>query len=1788
VPITVHSSTPAYAVSATNPVTTASFTPPAGALLLSLSSFSTPNARTETTTTVTGSTSAWTQVQDYATGTGAGNGAVAINWATVTASQATTVRSSWSASNPMAVHVPVFEAAEVLSSGTVAATGAQTITIPATKAGTRALIVYAGYSTTSKPTAGTGLTELAWNATGLGAGVWITNDLVAGNNSFTLTVPATGMAVAWVEIGQTGVTLTNNAEGGTAGAAVATGGTGSGTAWNAVTPGVGTITYDTTYPARGTKGLKFTTGATAATPYVEWTTTATGTAVTTQHTRAYARIGALPGTIHTLKRIYSGTTAVGRVQITTAGTVRYVSDATGSAVTLGTTTWTVPTAALFRLETRVVHSATGSVEFRLFTGANVHGTTPDQTQTYTGNTGTNADRVMFGISSGNSVANYNLWLDELGWSSATWLGPAPAIAAVTYEATVLADTPVAFIVGQANGTMTDQVGGRTVTIGGNTAAAVTPHGQPARRWFNGSYAQLADDNAFSVPTTGILTIEAWLRPDVYNFPGAEPSGDGPYCHWIGKGVYGPNAVEWAGRMYSRDNSARPNRISGYAFPEAGGLGAGSYFEDVVVAGDWIHWVLIIDTVNLGGDGWGTVTIYRDGVQRDQDTLGAPYNVVPANTTAPLRIAAAMGTYFTGAVDRVAVYNYRLPQARIAAHTAAMANPLSNAKLREAIFRFVSTVENGNQQWWTHFGYIEFGAGIDDFRGYTGGIVGWTTATFDMNVLIKHYTVIAPGNVLSKWIDELNAIDLLPTVEERRDASASTLGAPFMADFQAAADDPLFIQAQLNERDRLYWNTAYAAAVADGLSPLGLLHYYDTSVNHGQGESVVGGQSFQGCVATAKANATPPSQGGNELTYLAALNNARQTVLETWGDYQLDGRVPALRTLVTSGNLQLNTPFSWNMYGTPHTISAWPDPHVAETSVAAPAATFGSITENFTSNLGAFNQNSASVAAVSGRARIPVDATYPTLGLPKSYTLKGSQFRARVYVSAAGGGTTVSNSMGLDSTATADGSTRLNISYNAVANTLRFSNEVAWTDDAASSITYSATTHAWWGYRESGGQLYFETSADGVTWTIRKQVATPTWIGDAGDQRAYFTGYRDAGTADFFEVDDVNIVPGAGTAFTAAPVDTAATTDTASAVITTGAVTWDPVAPLDRNQAWDHSTPTELTTTGGSGGPLTDQTFQTYLDAQGITSGYHLYAAGLDWSKPVGILIYTDGSAEYGLANPTDPYLLAGNRGMVAVAKRHNMILLTPMAPGAGCPDGDGVCWYETSSGYTPAMKAQWSRNLITYIYGRYNIDLRRVCFGGYSSGAQWATEFFGPAHASQIMNDGVAVAISYGGEPQVTATHTAAHKAAVPYVWDTGDRDAAWTGGGVFGVPAGKAWYDANGFTTQLHLLAGEDHFRDGQFGAVIDREITEHVPALGVTPSSIAPPVLQATYGPAGVITSTTSTTSVTVAAGDLLVITAGTQAESSTVSTPSGGGLTYTLRSSITGVTGYSNAYLWTAAATTAQTFTLTMTRGGTTTSHGYRIYRFSGHGGLGAAAQTNIASGAPSLNITTQAANSAIVMLNADWNAPGGTPTYRQITGTTFGEYLDVSNANVDLYGGVYPDTGAAGVKTIGMTAPTGQKYSIVALEIKAPPGLTYTAAPVDTAAATDVVTVNLVTPNTAAPVDTAAAVDTATTVRTVARTHTDTAGATDVGNAYFVKTAAVSDAAAATDSLTHRRSLQTVDTVAATDYAFVSAVDHLPGHVLLTSDGLHTADLAYTDDGVAVLDPDPGGTATLSTE
>ncbi len=207
--------------------------------------------------------------------------------------------------------------------------------------------------------------------------------------------------------------------------------------------------------------------------------------------------------------------------------------------------------------------------------------------------------------------------------------------------------------------------------------------------------------------------------------------------------------------------------------------------------------------------------------------------------------------------------------------------------------------------------------------------------------------------------------------------------------------------------------------------------------------------------------------------------------------------------------------------------------------------------------------------------------------------------------------------------------------------------------------------------------------------------------------------------------------------------------------------------------------------------------------------------------------------------------------------------------------------------------------------------------------------------------------------------------------------------------------------------------------------------------------PTFVAEYESTGFPTGVTpQTVSVTAAVDDFLVCYGLTQDVGRTLGTPTGGaGLVWTLATSLAGITNFGNAYIWTATAVTAETFTFSLagTDGGGQ-NYCFDVLRFSGSGGKGAVAATHATATAPSLNITTITTNSAVVVANVDWQALDGTSrTWRTGAGALTETTYARDATSFAVYGGYHANSGTAGVKTVGLSAPSGQDYSIVAVEV-----------------------------------------------------------------------------------------------------------------------------------------------------
>jgi hypothetical protein len=252
-------------------------------------------------------------------------------------------------------------------------------------------------------------------------------------------------------------------------------------------------------------------------------------------------------------------------------------------------------------------------------------------------------------------------------------GRSAQAAIATYRERILAKRPIAYWpLDELQGPNARDLAGAAIgTYHGGVAFGQRspPHHEHAAVGLNGmdGFIEIPNHAAFSQPTSGRgLTVEVWFRPDSLVFPGLTQD---PYVHWLGKGE--PGDYEWGFRFYSR-NSSRPNRVSAYiwnAAPSSGGRneGAGAYFEDVLLAGEWLHVVACYDPSDARNPG---VAIYKNGMRRHgpESSRGArysSYDIEPRPGPAALRLGTRdRQSFLTGGLADVALYPRVLSEAEI--------------------------------------------------------------------------------------------------------------------------------------------------------------------------------------------------------------------------------------------------------------------------------------------------------------------------------------------------------------------------------------------------------------------------------------------------------------------------------------------------------------------------------------------------------------------------------------------------------------------------------------------------------------------------------------------------------------------------------------------------------------------------------------------------------------------------------------------------------------------------------------------------------------------------------------------------------------------------------------------------------------------------------------------------------------------------------------------------------------------------------------------------------------------
>lgn len=238
-------------------------------------------------------------------------------------------------------------------------------------------------------------------------------------------------------------------------------------------------------------------------------------------------------------------------------------------------------------------------------------------------------------------------------------------------------------------------------------------------------------------------------------------------------------------------------------------------------------------------------------------------------------------------------------------------------------------------------------------------------------------------------------------------------------------------------------------------------------------------------------------------------------------------------------------------------------------------------------------------------------------------------------------------------------------------------------------------------------------------------------------------------------------------------------------------------------------------------------------------------------------------------------------------------------------------------------------------------------------------------------------------------------------------------------------------------------------------------------------PPTLVATYSSGYSQASTALTVTFDSAVGDVFVVRGATEDGTLTLATPTGGtGLTWNLEQFWTGSTD-AGVWIWTATASAINTAaTLTVTRSGTCWG-GFGMSRYSGSAGIGASNKAQSGTGTPSVAVTCSA-NSTLDCVVGDWNAvDGATRTWLTINGITptSGNGLESGyDRNASLgssYRARWDDVGTAGSKTAGLSAPSGMKWSAIAVEVLGGAGSTnWTQTPTDDTGLLDIAAVPII--------------------------------------------------------------------------------------------------------------------------
>jgi len=198
---------------------------------------------------------------------------------------------------------------------------------------------------------------------------------------------------------------------------------------------------------------------------------------------------------------------------------------------------------------------------------------------------------------------------------------------------------------------------------------------------------------------------------------------------------------------------------------------------------------------------------------------------------------------------------------------------------------------------------------------------------------------------------------------------------------------------------------------------------------------------------------------------------------------------------------------------------------------APAAVpISTVSDNFDDNAvdpTLWSGDSGTVGESGGVATITADTGYNAKRTGSVYTFDDAYSKVNPFP--AGTSTGAAMDWGVASAAEAAG-TDLVFYLDVVAGTLYFANRVGYTDGGATSVTYNSTSHAWWRLQRSAGNVLWQTSPDGATWTTQRTLTEPSWVSaNPADISFHSEAHRNDGSGGGATLDNFNVAPAATTA-----------------------------------------------------------------------------------------------------------------------------------------------------------------------------------------------------------------------------------------------------------------------------------------------------------------------------------------------------------------------------------------------------------------------------------------------------------------------------------------------------------------------------------------------------------------------------------------------------------------------------------------------------------------------------------